>query len=91
MMDIDKLNCEFCESTFTKKSSYKRHLKNIHEKSDTEFDQLLKPEQSKISCHLCDYQVTNRNKLILHLNALHDNNIAIFKEKFDSKDGKNTN
>lgn len=73
-----------CSYTSIKKYNFQRHLRDVHDRSDKEVDQL---NDALISCHLCPCKVTSRKKLIDHLKVEHILPINIVEDHRDSKEG----
>ncbi|XP_044766766.1 uncharacterized protein LOC123322812 [Coccinella septempunctata] len=60
--------CSLCLSTFTRKSSFKRHVQNFH--PDRE-DELLHDHNKKFKCDKCNKTFTYKNSLRQHKRRIH--------------------
>ena len=55
------IKCDYCDRVFTRKSSLKRHVRNIHEDN----------EEQKIKCEFCDKSFSPAY-LKVHISCVHE-------------------
>ena len=58
----NKMNkCSICDSTFSQKSTLKRHMESVHE------------NKKPYKCLICDYSCSQKRYLKTHMEAVHEN------------------